>query len=487
MIVEPAKPGPPVTMNMLIGGEPVSGGQSIEVHNPARRYEVVGSTPRGTPSDVERAVAAAKRAQPAWASHGFEARAEAIARGLDRLEAQAALLAPLYTRENGKTVSAAGNEIAATVRRERNSIGYASRLASVRELPFAAGMSKVALRPFGVVAAIAPWNGPVVLGFTQIVSALIAGNAVVAKPPETCPLTLIQSLSTLAEELPAGVINIVTGGRRDVGDALVTHPDVDKIAFTGSIDAAREIISASGRTIKNLTLELGGNDPAVILDDAVFDEAMMNKLAGSVFRNCGQICLAVKRIYVPAPRERQFLEAFEAAAHRFVVGNGLEQGVHIGPVHSQSSVERVRQLKLDAVSRGATVKELGCYHPAAEREAGNFLLPQIVTNAPDDSRIVVEEQFAPIVPVMTYDCEDDAIARANGTVFGLGGSVWSADRDRAERLAWKLEAGTVWVNDHGTTFLNPQAPYGGIKQSGIGRKSGLEGVMEYCQLQTLTL
>lgn len=487
MIVEPAGVERPLTTGMLIGGERVTGDQVIEVRNPARRHEIVGSIPRGTASDVERAVTAAKRAQPAWASRGFEARAEAIARGLDRLEARAASLAPLYTRENGKTVAAAASEIAATIRRERNSIGYAPQLARVRELPFAAGTSKIALRPFGVVAAIAPWNGPVVLGFTQIVSALLGGNAVVAKPPETCPLTLIQCLSTLAEELPAGIVNIVTGGRRDVGDALVTHPGVDKIAFTGSIDAAREIISASGRTIKNLTLELGGNDPAIILDDAVFDDTMMNKLAGSVFRNCGQICLAVKRIYVPALRARQFLEAFESAGQRFVVGNGLHDGVHIGPVHSQSSVDRVRQLKLDALGRGATVKDLGRYHPDAEPAAGNFLLPQLVTNAPDDSRIVVEEQFAPIVPVLTYDSEEEAMARANATVFGLGGSVWSADRDRAERLAWKLEAGTVWVNDHGTTFLNPQAPYGGIKQSGIGRKSGIEGVMEYCQLQTLTL
>lgn len=471
---------------MYVGGRTVTGNAIIEVSNPANRDKVVGRIARATADDLSDAVASARSALGPWRKLGPATRASAIADGLDAIESRRAELALLYCRENGKLVSAAAGEITAMLSRERNTLGYATRLTEENIFPFDRGASKTRYRPFGVVASIVPWNGPVVLGFTQLVSALLVGNTVVVKPPESCPLTVSICLLEMARRLPDGVLNIVPGGRKDVGDAIVDHPSIDKIAFTGSTEAARNIAGRAAATIKDLTLELGGNDPAIILDDAVFDDAMMERLAGSVFKNCGQICLAVKRIYVPASRMEEFLERFCETVDRFVVGDGTAEGVDIGPVHLQSSIARVEALAGNAVDLGGTVRTLGRLHPEADAAKGNFVLPRIVTGVPDHADVVVQEQFAPIVPVLSYTDIDDALARANDTVFGLGGSAWGKDTARAEEIAWALDAGTVWVNHHGTSFLNAQAPYGGIKQSGSSRKSGWEGVLEYAQIQTLT-
>ncbi len=308
----------------------------------------------------------------------------------------------------------------------------------------------------------------------------------VLKPPETCPLALIRSVTIFAEALPPGTINIVTGLPDEIGDALTAHPDVGKIGFTGSIPSARHIMANAAQTIKGVTLELGGNDPAIVLDDADLSPSTMKSMLGATFQMTGQVCMAIKRIYVPAKRRDEFLESFCHAAESLVVGDGLEPAVTMGPLHTRKAQLRAEGLLEDAVYRGANVMNLGRVDNEATFSGGYFMRPVVVMDIPEDAPLMTEEQFCPAIPVATYDDLDDAIARANRSIYGLGGSVWSRDVERAVGIAGKIEAGQVWINAHGVHAINHLAPYGGVKQSGIGRKSGIEGIREYMQSQTIT-
>jgi acyl-CoA reductase-like NAD-dependent aldehyde dehydrogenase len=365
-------------------------------------------------------------------------------------------------------------------------LAHAAELDAGRSLAAPHGRTFIVNRPYGVVVSIVPWNSPVVLAFTQIVAALLAGNCVVLKPPETCPLALIRSVIMFAEALPPETINIVTGLPGEIGDALTSHPDVGKIGFTGSIPSARHIMANAAQTIKGVTLELGGNDPAIILDDADLGAANMKSMLGATFQMTGQVCMAIKRIYVPSRRRDEFLDAFCEAAQSLVVGDGLEPAVTMGPLHTHKAQGRAEGLVEDAARRGAKVTDLGRIDNDATFAGGYFMRPVVVTDIAEDAPLMTEEQFCPAVPVATYDDLDDAIARANRTVYGLSGSVWSRDVDRALGIARRLEAGQVWINSHGVHAINHLAPYGGVKQSGIGRKSGIEGIREYLQSQTIT-
>jgi acyl-CoA reductase-like NAD-dependent aldehyde dehydrogenase len=336
------------------------------------------------------------------------------------------------------------------------------------------------------VVSIVPWNSPVSLAFSQIVASLLAGNAVVLKPPESCPLALIKTVELAANGLPPGLLNVVTGLPAEIGDRLTTHPDVGKIGFTGSIPAARKIMANAAGTIKGITLELGGNDPAVVLDDSVLADDIMQRMVTTIYRMSGQVCMAVKRIYVPKAMQTQFIEAFTKSAERIVAGDGLDPAVTMGPQHTAAGQARGIEILDEAMQRGATVHSVGSVKDYDVFRDGYFMHPSLVTGAPDDSRLVAEEQFCPAVPVLAYDDLDEAITRANDTMFGLGASVWGRDPNRALDVGARLEAGTIWVNTHGTDHLNRLAPYGGIKQSGIGRRAGLEGILEYSQSQTFT-
>jgi acyl-CoA reductase-like NAD-dependent aldehyde dehydrogenase len=476
----------PIHEPMLIAGKRVDGLARLDVHNPARPDELVGTIVRGTPEHVNDAVTAAKAAQPAWAGMTFTARAQILAAGIAKLESDIDRRAAVFVRENGKPLAEARGELMSVPRRQQMALAHAAELDAGRTLAAPHGRTFVVNRPYGVVVSIVPWNSPVVLAFTQIVAALLAGNCVVLKPPETCPLALIRAVIMFAESLPAGTINIVTGLPAEIGDALTSHPDVGKIGFTGSIPSARHIMANAAQTIKGVTLELGGNDPAIILDDADLGTSAMKSMLGATFQMTGQVCMAIKRIYVPTRRRGDFLDSFCAAAQSFVVGDGLEPAVTMGPLHTQKAQVRAKGLVEDAVRRGAKVKDLGRIDNEATFAGGYFMRPVVVTDIPEDAPLMTEEQFCPAVPVATYDGLDDAIARANRSVYGLSGSVWSRDVDRALDVARKLEAGQVWINSHGVHAINHLAPYGGVKQSGIGRKSGIEGIREYLQSQTIT-
>jgi acyl-CoA reductase-like NAD-dependent aldehyde dehydrogenase len=394
--------------------------------------------------------------------------------------------AALYVRENGKTLREAKGELTGVPNRQKLPLTFAEQLDKDIDISDPNGRTKIRRRPFGVVVSIVPWNSPVSLAFSQIVSALLAGNSVVLKPPESCPLALIETVKLAAEGLPPGLLNLITGLPADIGERLTSHPDVGKIGFTGSIPAARKIMANASGTIKGLTLELGGNDPAIVLDDSVLADDVMQRMVTTIYRMSGQVCMAIKRIYVPKAMQGQFVEAFTKNATRIVAGDGLDPDVTMGPQHTAVGQARGLEIVQDAMQRGATVHNVGSVKDYDVFRDGYFMHPSLVTGAPDDSRIVAEEQFCPAVPVLTYDDLDDAIARANDTIFGLGASVWSKDADRGLDIGAKLEAGTVWVNTHGTDHINRMAPYGGIKQSGIGRRAGLDGILEYSQSQTFT-
>ncbi|MDH7794222.1 MULTISPECIES: aldehyde dehydrogenase family protein [unclassified Beijerinckia] len=471
---------------LSINGRNVDGSDRIEVRNPARPDEVVGTIVRGTPDHVNEAVAAAKAAQPAWAALTFSQRASVLRRALARLESDIDRRAAVFVRENGKPLAQARAELLGVPQRQSMALDYAAQLDDERRYVAANGRTFVANRPYGVVVSIVPWNSPDSLAFTQIVAALLAGNCVVLKPPESCPLTLTQSVRMFAEELPAGAINIVTGLPAEIGDTLTMHPDVGKIGFTGSIPSARHIMSNAAQSIKGLTLELGGNDAAIVLDDAEFNSAMLSRMFGATFRMSGQVCMAIKRIYVPEKRSAEFLEKFGQVVDSIVVGDGLEPSVTMGPLHTQTARARAGDLVEDAKRRGATVRALGKVADEAVFSAGYFMRPTVVANLADDAPLMSEEQFCPAIPVATYGSVDEAIARANNTAFGLSGSVWGGDTEKAVAVARMIEAGQVWVNTHGPQAINHLAPYGGVKQSGIGRKSGIEGILEYLQSQTIT-
>lgn len=476
----------PIHETMLIGGKRVDGPIRIDVRNPARPDDLVGTIVRGSPEHVDEAVAAAKAAQPAWATRTFAGRAELLAAALARLETDIEQRAAIFVRENGKPLAEARGELISVPKRQQMALAYAAELDAGRSLKAPHGRTFVVNRPYGVVVSIVPWNSPVVLAFTQVVAALLAGNCVVLKPPETCPLALIRSVIMFAEALPPGAINIITGLPAEIGDALTTHPDVGKIGFTGSIPSARHIMANAAQTIKGVTLELGGNDPAIVLEDADLGAATMKSMLGATFQMTGQVCMAIKRIYVPTRRRDEFFDSFCRAAESLVVGDGLEPAVTMGPLHTRKAQLRAESLLDDAVGRGADVRNLGRIDNEATFSGGYFMRPVVVTDIPEDAPLMTEEQFCPAIPVATYDDLDDAVARANRSIYGLSGSVWSRDVNRALDVAGKLEAGQVWINSHGVHAINHLAPYGGVKQSGIGRKSGIEGIREYLQSQTIT-
>jgi acyl-CoA reductase-like NAD-dependent aldehyde dehydrogenase len=485
-VMDAVEAAPNYDAPMLIGGEHVTTGRRVEVRNPAYPDEVVGTTASCEPADVERAIAAAKSAQQQWAARMAVERAAVLGVALNMAEREVDERAVLYVRENGKTLAEARREIASVSTRGRITLSLAEELDRGRELEAQRGRTHVRYLPYGVVSAIVPWNAPVPLASMQIIPALLTGNAVVLKVPETCPLALTRTVELLAEALPPGLLNLVSGRASEIGPTLLGHPDVDRIAFVGSIPSARRIIADAGQGIRGVVAELGGNDAAIVLDDADLSDATMDRMAGVVFRMAGQVCMAIKRIYVPASLKEAFIEAFAKSMDRIVVGDGLRPGVTMGCVHNRTGLDRAQALIADARSRGAKVIEGGRIDDEETFRQGHFLRPTLVSDISDDAPLVAEEQFCPVIPVLTYSDLDDAVTRANDTVFGLGGSVWGRDIDRAAQVAWRLQAGTVFVNTHGTENVNRSAPYGGIKQSGNGRRSGMEGLHEYTVTQTLT-
>ncbi|WP_226015819.1 aldehyde dehydrogenase family protein [Novosphingobium sp. FKTRR1] len=459
---------------MLIGGELVAGSATFDVLNPATE-EVIAQAPDATPADLDAAVAAARDAFPGWAATPIADRKAKLVALANAVWGNADAFARLLTSEQGKPHSEATGEVMGA--------GYWLQANTTLDLPETVNedsddrISITRHVPLGVVGAIAPWNFPMILAMFKVAPALLAGNTMVLKPSPFTPLTTLRFAELAKDILPAGVLNVVTGGDA-LGPWMTAHPGFDKISFTGSTQTGRRVMASAAPTLKRVTLELGGNDPAIVLPD-VNVEKIAEQLFWAAFTNNGQICIATKRMYIHKDIYEPLRDAIVAYARTVKVGDGAEQGTQIGPINNKPQYERVLGLIEDAREKGYKFLLGG-----EKADVPGYFVPiTILDNPPEDSRIVQEEQFGPVLPLIKFDDLDDVITKANATDYGLGASIWSADEDRAYDLAQRIQSGTVWVNE--TQHLSPLAAFGGVKQSGVGVEGGLEGLLEYTNAQTL--
>jgi acyl-CoA reductase-like NAD-dependent aldehyde dehydrogenase len=459
----------------LINGRLVDGACSLDVINPTTG-RVFTTAPRADRAQLEQAVAAAKAAFPTWSAQALRQRGALLVGLADALEAEQDDFARLLTQEQGKPLPQALWEIAVSIAVLR----YFATLDLPLEVLKEDDTQKVVRqhRPLGVVAAITAWNIPLLLLTIKVAPALLAGNTVVAKPAPTTPLTTLKFGELCARLLPPGVVNVITD-QNDLGAVLSAHPDVAKVAFTGSTATGRKLMANAAGTLKRLTLELGGNDAAIVLDDADPKEVAPKIYAAATLIS-GQGCIAIKRVYVHDSIYDAVCDELARLARETILGDGLEPDTQMGPLQNRAQFERVKGFLEDARQDGTIVAGGG----VLERE-GYFVQPTIVRDIPDNARLVREEQFGPVLPVLRFADIDDVVARANDTDFGLGGSVWSSDRDRAFEVATRINSGMVWVNKH----LDPglDTPFAGAKQSGIGVEMGQEGLKEFTQATIINM
>lgn len=463
-------------MGMTIGGLQVAGQESFAVMNPATG-EVIGSVANASLDELDRAVSAAKAAYPAWSALPYAERQKALNALADAIEARAGELAELLTRENGKPLAGIGSHF------ELGGAVAWTRYTAALEMPVKVlqdneeGRVELHRKSLGVVGSILPWNWPVIIAIWHIMPALLAGNTVVVKPSPFTPLSTMLAVQIMNQILPAGVLNVVTSDDQgaSIGAAMAQHPDIRKIVFTGSTATGEKVMQGAAKTMKRLTLELGGNDAGIVLPD-VDPKAIAEGLFWGAFINTGQTCAAMKRVYVHEDVHDAVVAELVNVAKNMPMGNGMDEGVLMGPLTTPFQHEKVARLVESAAQVGTV--QLG-----GKSGEGQFHETTIVTDLPDDHPLVTEEQFGPAVPVMRYRDIEDALERANASDAGLGGSIWTNDMDKAKSLALRMEAGSVWINKHGA--LQPNAPFGGVKKSGIGVEFGDEGLMENTDIQVI--
>jgi aldehyde dehydrogenase (NAD+) len=462
------------TYTMTIDGRAVAGGATIDVLNPATE-ELIAQAPAGSRDEVDQAVQSARAAFGSWAATPIETRRRLVRElgqtVLDNLEP----LAQLLTSEQGKPLFEARIEV--------GSLGQLLKAQSTIDIPVEVaedGPERIVEThyvPIGVVAAIVPWNFPMLLSGFKIGPALLAGNTMVLKPSPFTPLTALKLGELTRDLLPPGVLNVVSGAD-EVGPWLTAHPGVDKISFTGSTAIGKKVMENAASSLKRVTLELGGNDAAIVLPDVDVD-TVAEKLFWSAFGNNGQICIATKRLYIHTDVYEPIRDAMADYARRMTVGNGAVKGTRLGPINNRPQYERVKSIIADARERGLTFIVGG-----EDIEGPGYFVPiTLIDNPPENARVVAEEQFGPVLPLLRYDSIDEVIARANDCEYGLAGSVWSSDEDTAIAVARRLNTGTVFINHD--QYLSPFAPFGGQKSSGIGVEGGVAGVLEYTYPQTL--
>jgi acyl-CoA reductase-like NAD-dependent aldehyde dehydrogenase len=456
---------------MTIDGREAPAERTFGVRNPATG-EVFARAPECSKQQLDAAMEAAAKAQLSWRTDA--ARAEAMRRAADAVEAAAPELGRVLTAEQGKPLASAV--------REAHSVASWLRYFAGLELPREViqdddqALVEVVRRPVGVVAAITPWNFPLSMAGWKLAPALRAGNTVVLKPSPFTPLATLKMGQVLGAALPPGVLNVVSGGD-ELGAWMTAHPLTRKISFTGSVATGKMVAAAAAPDLKRVTLELGGNDPAILLDD-VDPGAVAGKLFRSAFSNSGQVCTAVKRVYAPERLYDEVVAALADRARSARVGDGMAEGTELGPINNKPQFDRVSELVADAIRGGGRAAAGG----GPLDRPGYFFAPTVLAGVSDGTRLVDEEQFGPALPVIAYRDVEDAVARANATHFGLGGSVWSADPDRAAGIAEQLESGMAWINVHGGGG-GPQQPFGGVKWSGIGVEGGSWGLLGYTEIQ----
>ncbi|QDZ14656.1 aldehyde dehydrogenase family protein [Humibacter ginsenosidimutans] len=452
-------------------------GQGREIPDAATR-EVLGRAPVQTVADLDGAIARAKAAQPAWEALGHEKRSELMLKAADALDANAETLARILSREQGKPLNGpnARFELGACSGWLRS----AATTVLEPEVLVDDGETHAELhyRALGVVGAIGPWNWPLMIAIWQIGPSLRMGNTVVVKPSEYTPLSVLAMISVMNEALPADVL-IGVSGDREVGARLASHPDIDKVMFTGSTATGRKIIESSAGNIARLTLELGGNDAGIVLPGSD-PQAIAQDLFWGAFINTGQTCAALKRLYVHDSIYDAVVDSLAVIAQQTPMGNGLSEDNVLGPLQNKQQFDIVNRLVEDARANGARIVTGG----APATDLGELFYPiTLVADATDGMAIVDEEQFGPALPIIRYSDVDDAVANANRLEAGLGGSVWG-DPDEARRVASRIQSGTVWINSHGG--LHPQVPFGGVKSSGYGLEFGVAGLKSVAATQVIS-
>ncbi|WP_307794927.1 aldehyde dehydrogenase family protein [Alkalihalobacillus sp. BA299] len=467
---------PSISGMYLINGEWISSSHVKPVINPANIKEVVGEIALCSQDDVNQAVEAASSAFQTWSQTTIEERSNLMLAVASKLEKIISENISLFVRENGKTLIEAKKDLGRCVEIMKKGPDLLKEWWQVQDFSNEHQKVQIRKRPRGVTAIIAPWNSPMILTFKRLVPALLTGNTVVFKPATDCPLTVMNCLKEVAACFPQGVINIVTGSGRVIGDTICSHPKVKAVAFVGSTETGKEIIKNCAPTVKKLSLELGGNDPALVLQDAKLDDEAIRNMRGAVLRAAGQVCSAVKRIYVHQSRYEEFVTKLEKDFHRIVVGNGLHPDTTMGPINNKSQFDFVNDLKNKTIQEGANVVNCGRKLDDESWENGYFMLPSFVTGVKQTSDIVQLEQFGPIVPILPFSDTEEAIHLANDTEFGLRASVWTEDESLAIKLADRIQAGAVFHNNH-TIFKDLRLDFPGLKESGLSTETiygGLE-------------
>ncbi len=471
---------------MWIGGEAVESvsAETYEVRNPATG-EVVDRVPKGNARDVEQAVAAAEAAFREWSDTSPEDRGKMLLHACELIKEKAKEIAQALTAEQGKTLFEANLEIHHLIHGLEYYAGLASKVRGDHvPLPQKGAYGMVLRQPIGVCGAIVPWNFPLTLMGTKLGPALVAGNTIIIKPATTTPLATLLTLEQIQKAtyadgkktLPKGAVNVVTGPGGTVGEALLRHPRVRRIAFTGSTEVGRHVMEVAGREIKRVTLELGGSDPMIVCDDADVETAVRMADVGRYF-NCGQMCLGVKRLFLQESIADDFVGKLTELLKKKTVGNGTKKESRMGPLHLESQRKEVEEQIEDARSRGAKVLIGGERPKGPEYDNGFFYLPTLLTDVPENARIAREECFGPALPVFRFRELDEAIEMANQSIYGLGSSIWTRNLVKANRAIEKLEAGNVWVNS--LHYGYDELPFGGVKASGLGREHGAEALDYY--------
>jgi len=475
---------------MFIGGESVDSvtKNTTEVRNPATGA-TVDTVPQGNDKDVQQAIQAAEDAFKIWADVTPEDRGNALLNASELIKKNTGEIAQLLTQEQGKTLFEASLEIHHLVHGLEFYAGLASKVrGSHVPLPQKGAYGMVVRQPIGVCGGIVPWNFPLTLMGTKLGPALAAGNTIIIKPASTTPLATIKVIELIAQatfgegkaqkSLPKGTVNVVTGPGGSVGEELLRNPRIRRIAFTGSTPVGRHVMEVAGREIKRVTLELGGSDPMIVMEDANLDLAVKMADVGRYF-NCGQMCLGVKRLFLQESIADNFVGGLVEILKKKTVGNGISKETRMGPIHLGSQRQEVEEQVEDAKSRGAKVLFGGERPKGGDFDKGFFYLPTLMSNVPDGARMTKEEVFGPALPVYTFKTLDEALEKSNASEFGLGSSIWTRNLLHANKAIDKLQAGNVWVNS--LHYGYDELPFGGVKSSGLGREHGPEALDYYLE------
>lgn len=460
---------------LLIDGKLVDGDATLDVVNPATEA-VFATCARASKGQLDQAVAAAQAAFPAWSKTAIDERRAVLVKIADAIQGNINELARLLVQEQGKPLQDAMGEIfgASAFFRYFSTLDLAAKVVQ----DDATGRVEVRRKPLGVVGCIIPWNFPMILMAFKVPAALLAGNTVIVKPAPTTPLTALKLGEIIRDIVPAGVVNIIADAN-DLGGEMTKHPGIRKISFTGSTETGKKVMASAADALKRVSLELGGNDALIVLDD-VDPKETAPKIYGAAMQNAGQVCIAAKRVYVHESIYDAMCDELAKLADAAVVGDGLEQGVQMGPLQNKAQFDKVMGFIESAKKDGKVIAGGG-----RKGDKGYFIQPTIVRDIADGSKLVDEEQFGPVMPVIKYADPADALARANASIYGLGGSIWAKDTERAWSLAEGMESGSVWVNKHAD--LQPHLPFGGAKFSGVGSELGEEGLKEFTQVQVLNM